>query len=332
MPSKKKKRRNIVILSVILALVVTSGCTNHKDVYTEKQGNNGIGRTHENSGLTSSKNINYVQWYLDESEGYTEHTNELAWGMDQEEAKADIDISYNEGMKGFSGKRNVNIAVIDSKEEHGKCIINILDDGNEDNSYISLCEKKCFTTSLIDIDYKNLDEEKIISAIDEAERGNTSICVMAFAGTIESESLKKRIRESDMLFVVAAGNDGVELGMFKVYPAMYALDNVLVVGDERCDGKISELSNYSRKYVDIIAPGTDIACVDEKGKHYESGSSYACAIAAGVCAIVKAGSDKEFNNVELKQFICDLSKADNDTKDVVRYGRINCIGDYLQTN
>ena len=333
MPPGKKKRRNIVIMSVVFALMITPSCAKQKnEKHSKNQDEQKTERISENKDTENFENKEYVQWYLDNSEEFMDYTNELAWGMDQEEAKEDIDISYKEGMENFSGKREVNIAVIDSKEEHGERIINILKNGNIDNSYKSLCDDECFKTFLIDVDYKKLDDKKIIEAIDEAERDNASICVMAFAGMTESEELKKRIRESDMLFVTAAGNDGVELGKFKVYPAMYGLDNVLVVGDERCDGKISELSNYSRKYVDIIAPGTDIACIDEKGEHYESGSSYACAIAAGVCAIVKAGSDKEFNNVKLKQFICDLSKADNDTNDVVRYGRINCIGDYLQTN
>lgn len=68
-----------------------------------------------------------------------------------------------------------------------------------------------------------------------------------------------------MLFVVAAGNDGVELGKdILTYPAMYNVDNMIVVGDERVDGKISCTSNYSELYVDILAPGTDILAINGK--------------------------------------------------------------------
>lgn len=331
MQPRRKKRRELVVIGV-LALMITTSCANQKsDGHSEKQVKQSVERTSEDKGTDSSKDFKYVQWYLDGSETFAEHTNELAWGMDLQEAKPDIDLSYKEGIEKFSGKREVKVAVIDSKLEHGERIINILNDGDMDNSYESLCMDNHIKTFLIDIDYGNLNDDEVIDAIGEAESKGASICVMAFTTTVESEKVKGIMENSNMLFVSPSGNDGVELGEFNSYPAMYGLSNVLIVGDERCDGKVSDLSNYSRDYVDIIAPGTDIACLDGKGKRYESGTSYACAIAAGVCAIVKAGSDNEFNNVELKNYICSLCTMDETIKEKVKYGRINAIGEYLQS-
>ena len=276
-------------------------------------------------------NVDYVQWYLEDSEGFNWHTNMLAWAMDDSKGKANIDISYEDGMKSYSKKRDVKLAVIDSKEEHGKRIYNIINDNTVDDSYKSICENCGIETFLVEIDYEKLDEERVLSAIKEAEESGASICVMAFATTIYSEKIKECMEKSEMLFVTPAGNDGVEISDFKVYPAMYILDNVLVVGDERCDGKKSDLSNYSRNYVDLFAPGTDIACIDEEGMSYESGTSYACAIVAGICAIVEGGSDIEYNNKELKNYICSLCIVDSELSEYAKYGRISKIGDYLQS-
>lgn len=316
---REKIKKYLAIIGVLLALVGVAVIGHYGKSKNVKD---------DDKSETSSKKVTYNQWYLNDSEAFAEHTNMLAWAMDQPKGKADVDMAYEKGMDVYHKQRDVNVAIIDSKEDHGKRIFNIINDYDEDNSYVSLCEKLGIETFLIDVNYDNLKEDKVLNAIREAESKGASLCVMAFTSTLYSKKIMECMKNSKMLFVTPAGNDGVKLGNFKCYPAMYKLDNVLTVGDERCDGRISDLSNYGENYVDILAPGTDIVCIDD-GKHYESGTSYACAIAAGVCAIVKAGSEKEYNNVELKNYICSLCVSDDDTKSKVKYGRIGNIGDYL---
>lgn len=316
----------MIYLLVIIIVTVCAGCGNKSDD-KNTENNTTTKAKHEEE----TKALNFEQWYLDDSEGFAECVNSFAWGMDSPEGKADIDISFSVGMKDFSIKRNVNIAVIDSKEEHGEHVINLLNDNDTENEYESICSLEGINTFLVDIDYNNMDDDEVINSIEKANQMGASICVMPFTTSIYSERVMNSMKNADMLFVCAAGNDGILISEeFETYPAMYGLSNVLIVGDERCDGKISDLSNYSNAYVDILAPGTDILCLDKNGFSYESGTSYACAIAAGVCALVKAGSEKEYDSRELKNHICNLCLLDDDIKEKVKYGRINAIGDFLR--
>ena len=65
-----------------------------------------------------------------------------------------------------------------------------------------------------------------------------------------------------VILCVAAGNDGAEIGSGTyVYPASYiGLDNMIVVANAQNDSSYpaDSSSNYSTKYVDIAAPGSEI--------------------------------------------------------------------------
>lgn len=70
----------------------------------------------------------------------------------------------------------------------------------------------------------------------------------------------------DMLFVLAAGNDGRDLGQQASYPAAYRLDNVIVVAATGKDGSLWEQSNRGAD-VDIA-----ILAVDIPGTLYDGSS------------------------------------------------------------
>lgn len=103
------------------------------------------------------------------------------------------------------------------------------------------------------------DIDDIIKSIKYAEENGSSICCLGFSSNKYNEELKKVMSNSNMLFVVAAGNESEDLDkVCNTYPACYHLDNVITVGDIRCDGNISLTSNYGENTVDLFAPGTDI--------------------------------------------------------------------------
>ena len=67
--------------------------------------------------------------------------------------------------------------------------------------------------------------------------------------------------QAGVIFVAAAGNDGVNIDVQPFYPAAYALNNIISVGASDEDDKISFFnfaSNYGVKGVDLFAPGTYI--------------------------------------------------------------------------
>lgn len=161
-------------------------------------------------------------------------------------------------------------------------------------------------------DHEESNTQALIDAICYAENNGANICCLALSTYLDNLFLYEIIKDSKMLFVVAAGNDGVELGEdIFVYPAMYQLENVITVADIRCDGQISRMSNFSERYVDVLAPGTDIACISNyEAFEYVSGTSVATAIVTGVCALIRSGCSEELSPGEIKQFLIDSSEME----------------------
>lgn len=173
--------------------------------------------------------------------------------------------------------------------------------------------------------------QKITEAISYAENNGATICCLALSTEVDNVSLYNAIAESQMLFVVAAGSEGFELGtQILAFPAMYQLDNVITVADIRCDGMISIMSNYGDQYVDVFAPGTDILCISgSEGFEYVSGTSIATSLVAGICSIIRSGWDKELNPSEIRQILIESSKKEDEFENGKSKGGIvslyNCL-------
>jgi len=122
----------------------------------------------------------------------------------------------------------------------------------------------------------------------------------------------KYAESKGVLFVVASGNEGLDIGEKNNYPPKYYLENgkmkyfsnMIVVGastwmklwnsekdpDNLVSGNdlMASFSNYSGKLVDLFAPGVEInSTVPGGGYKSESGTSMAAPEASGVAAILK---------------------------------------------
>lgn len=132
----------------------------------------------------------------------------------------------------------------------------------------------------------------VIKAIRYAQANGASICNLSFGTTQYSEELYQTIRDSGMLFVVAAGNgdaygQGYSIDEKPMYPASFELDNVISVANLRFDGQLDRASNYGVKSVDLAAPGNYIlSTVPGNNYTYMSGTSMAAPMVTGAAAML----------------------------------------------
>jgi hypothetical protein len=132
----------------------------------------------------------------------------------------------------------------------------------------------------------------VIKAIHYAEQNGAAICNLSMGADTLDVALYLAMANSNMLFVVSAGNDGYNTDRVPSYPASFDLDNVLAVANMKPDGKLHPTSNYGASTVDLAAPGTAILSTSQGGGYtYMTGTSMAAPIVSGVCAMVYASSD-----------------------------------------
>lgn|GEM_PF-4604980 len=138
-------------------------------------------------------------------------------------------------------------------------------------------------------------------------------------------------KRRDMLFVVAAGNDKLDLGFAEVYPARYGGKtgnntwNLVTVGAHDLAGKRAFFSNYSADHVDLLAPGCLVEAMDITGNVVlDNGTSPATAVTSFAAALVR--SLGETTPSEIKNRL--ILGADFDpalTDDVWSSGRLNIL-------
>lgn len=128
-------------------------------------------------------------------------------------------------------------------------------------------------------------------------------------------------RYSDVLFVLAAGNDGKNLDQNPIYPVSYRLDNTLSVAALGRDGHLAGFSNWGPATVDIAAQGEDVPAIDFEGKHVKvKGTSYSAPLVSAFAArLIK--EHPEWRAIDVKKEIisrCVPGTAGN----VTRYGEL----------
>lgn len=131
-----------------------------------------------------------------------------------------------------------------------------------------------------------------IEAIKYATMMGADICNISWGTSEDIPALKQVIKESDMLFVTAAGNAGEDNDITPIYPANYDLDNLISVTFINSKGDLTKLSNYGLSMVDIAAPGEEIVSTVVGSYGVMSGSSMAAPHLTAVAAMLYSTNDK----------------------------------------
>ena len=124
---------------------------------------------------------------------------------------------------------------------------------------------------------------------------------------------------SELLFVVAAGNDAQDIDVSPIYPAAFALDNLVVVTASTNRGYLAPYANWGVRSVDLIAPANKIRVTDFDGQlKWVGGSSYATARVSGLAACLLS-QNSEMGLNELRKRLFSKARRVRDGR-LVRYG------------
>jgi subtilisin family serine protease len=136
-----------------------------------------------------------------------------------------------------------------------------------------------------------------IKAIDYAVRNGATIINMSWGDAKRSQPLTDCMAQiarehPEVLFVVSAGNYGVDIGLAGHYPASDGSPNMVVVTATRQDGMLGKSSNWAPKLVHLAAPGYQIWSIAPLGSSVPygtySGTTFAAPHVSGAAALLKA--------------------------------------------
>ena len=117
--------------------------------------------------------------------------------------------------------------------------------------------------------------------------------------------------DAGILFIAAAGNDGLNNDSFPHYPSSYEVPNVISVAATDHNDQLAYFSNYGINSVDLAAPGVNIwSTVPGNGYESHNGTSMATPHVAGVAGLVISQfPELENSHLDIKYRI--LASVDN---------------------
>ncbi|MEO5969665.1 MAG: S8 family serine peptidase [Bdellovibrionia bacterium] len=168
-------------------------------------------------------------------------------------------------------------------KNHGTSVAGIITGGCEDVSLVPIQH------SLELNDYQGIFSyiEDLGVGIVNISFGLKNHCPKAI---LNRERFIKGIQEHpEILFVAAAGNEGLDNDLFFDVPGSLQFSNLLVVGSVTSDDKLAEFSNFGKQSVHLGAPGVDINVLQHLGEYgVNSGSSLSAPLVTQICARIRS--------------------------------------------
>lgn len=173
---------------------------------------------------------------------------------------------------------------------------------------------------------KNESYENSYDAIALAELRGARVANISMEGPGErGRGFKEAILDHPQFAVaIAAGNGPVEITEYSITSQSFTAENLIRVASiDMTTGELSRESNYSKRFVDVAAPGVNIrSCVVGSKTARLSGTSMASPQVANLLATLFA-LKPDLTAAEAKNLICDTATKLPSLENKVRCGLIN---------
>jgi subtilisin family serine protease len=156
---------------------------------------------------------------------------------------------------------------------------------------------------------------------------NVRVLSNSWGGPDSSQALLDEINKAkanDILFVVAAGNNGSNNDSSPTYPSSYATPNMVAVAATDNNDRLAEFSNYGPASVHLAAPGVDVLSTVIGGRYaYLSGTSMATPHVAGAAALLLAVQPTWTTSDVRSAILANVDPVSNLNGRIVTGGRLN---------
>ncbi len=176
---------------------------------------------------------------------------------------------------------------VDDGATHGTAVAGILGANTNNQTGMASASNNHVEVMVLKVAEDNLlTAENISRAIAFAINNGADIINMSFGGPTASEQMQAALtlaEANDILVTAAAGNYGLDSDTTPIYPASYALSNIISVAALDTDDTLASFSNYGKTRVDIAAPGVNILST-LPGNNYGlvSGTSFSAPMVAAL--------------------------------------------------
>ena len=147
-------------------------------------------------------------------------------------------------------------------------------------------------TRLLAYRYPRPDMSRMAALIEDAAAAGARLVNLSLVGNQAAEWAGFEAaarRHPEILFVVAAGNDGRDLDLRPAWPAALPLANLIAVTAAQADGALAAAANWGRASVDLMVAAEGVAVTGFFGEpRAVSGSSYAAVRITALAACLLA--------------------------------------------
>lgn len=228
---------------------------------------------------------------------------DVAGNLKDDEKNGYYDDVYGMNLNGGNQSGSIAPYGADRRPDHGTKIASLVLGGPE--WVRSLAPATAPRVQLKIVNFSNANDGyplpyyALSSAIDYLMKQNADVINMSLASEQTVETATDAIEKAERtLFVTAAGNEpngGRDLASHGTYPAGQGgrvgrfRDHLITVGAHDNDGNWVPFSNFSREYVDLLAPGCALPAIDLDGSEVkENGTSVATAIVSFAAGLVNS--------------------------------------------